>query len=197
MSDKISSELYDALQKLNRYIHRSKHREMNIKDGIHRGQRKLLLLISENDGIIQRDLAEMLDMRPSSLTEVLSNLEKNSLIKREQDEKDRRVMHVYLSEEGKGLLEEIRKVNNSLPDSIFSCLTTEEKEKMIDMVNKVNNNLEDLDSLKEKDEDRNIKSGCLHHGHGEHHKGCKRERKLYHNYEHKKKEALVSYLFKF
>lgn len=189
MSDKISSELYDALQKLNRYIHRTKHREVNLKDGIHRGQRKLLLLISENDGIIQRDLAEMLDMRPSSLTEVLSNLEKNSLIRREQDEKDRRVMHVYLSEEGKELLEEIRKINGRLPDSIFNCLTTEDKEKMLEIVNKVNNNLEDLDNLNGKDEykDKNIKSGCLHHGYGEHHKGCRREKKFHHKYEHKKK----------
>lgn len=186
MSDKISSELYDALQKLNRYIHRSRHREVNLKDGIHRGQRKLLLLISENDGIIQRDLAEMLDMRPSSLTEMLSHLEKNSLIKREQDENDRRVMHVYLSEEGKGLLEEIRKVNSRLPDSIFNCLTTEDKEKMLEIINKVNNNLEDIDSLKEKDNDKNIKIESLHHGHGEHHKGCKREKKFHHNGEHKK-----------
>lgn len=190
MSDKISSELYDALQKLNRHIHRSRHREMTVKDGIHRGQRKLLLLISENDGIIQRDLAEMLDMRPSSLTEKLSILEKNSLIRREQDEKDRRVMHVYLSEGGKGLLEDIKNANSKLPDSVFNCLTTEEKDKMLEIINKVNNNLEDLDELKEKDEenDKNIKGGCLHHRHGEHHKGCRREKKFHHKGEYRKKK---------
>lgn len=190
MSDKISSELYDALQKLNRHIHRSRHREMMVKEGIHRGQMKLLLLISENDGIIQRDLAEMLDMRPSSLTEMLSNLEKNSLIRREQDENDRRVMHVYLSESGKELLDEIRKANSKLPDLVFNCLTIEDKEKMLEIVNKVNNNLEDLDNLKEKDEenDKNIKSGCLHHGYGERHKRCRREKKFHHKGEHKKRK---------
>lgn len=189
MSDKTSSELYDALQKLNRYIHRSKHREMNIKDGIHRGQRKLLLLISENNGIIQRDLAEILDMRPSSLTEMLSNLEKNSLIRREQDEKDRRVMHVYLSEEGKVVLENIKKINNSLPDSIFKCLTTEDKEKMLEMINKVNNNLEDLDNLNGKDEEINkhIKGKCSYHGHKEHNRNCIREEKYHHKCRFEKK----------
>ncbi|MCR1950775.1 MarR family winged helix-turn-helix transcriptional regulator [Clostridium sp. DSM 100503] len=168
MTDKNSSELYDAMQKLNRYMHRSRHKAMKSKDGIHHGKMRLLALISENDGIIQRDLAEMIDMRPSSMTEMLSSLEKNSLIKREQDEKDRRIMHVYLTEAGKTSLEEVENINDNLSNSIFNCLTVEEKEKMLGIINKVNKNLESLNNIGEDDDN----CGEGHHGHSCHHRKC-------------------------
>lgn len=177
MVDKFSSELYDAMQRLNRYMHRSRHKVMKSKDGIHRGKMKLLALISENDGIIQRDLAEMLDMRPSSLTEMLSNLEKNSLIKREQDGNDRRIMHVYLTEAGKEELEEVTRVNSKLSNSIFNCLTIEEKEVMLGMINKVNKNLESLNNIDENDD----KCGGVHHGHRGHHRNYEREGRYHHH----------------
>lgn len=171
MNDKISTELYDALQKMNRYMHRSKHRSMKTKEGVHPGQMKLLSIISKNDGIIQRDLAEILDMRPSSLTEMVSNLEKNSLISRKQDENDRRVMHVYLTEEGKKIIENFKQAKDDLHDSVFNCLTLDEKEKMLEIVRKVNSSLESLDNLSE---DSIIgQDKCCYYGHGEHygHKG--------------------------
>ena len=167
MNDKISTELYDALQKMNRYMHRSKHRSMKRKEGVHPGQMKLLSIISKNDGIIQRDLAEILDMRPSSLTEMVSNLEKNSLISRKQDENDRRIMHVYLTEEGKKIIESFKQAKDDLHDSVFNCLTLDEKEKMLEIVRKVNSSLESLDNLSE---DSIIgQDKCCYHGHGEHH----------------------------
>ena len=184
MNDKISNELYDALQKMNRYMHRSKHRSMKRKEGVHPGQMKLLSIISKNDGIIQRDLAEVLDMRPSSLTEMVSNLEKNSLISRKQDENDRRVMHVYLTEEGKKIIESFKQAKDELHDSVFSCLTLDEKEKMLEIVRKVNSSLESLDS---SSENSIIEQGeCCYHGHGEHHGKFRRHEKCYHR-EHKKR----------
>ena len=184
MNDKISTELYDALQKMNRYMHRSKHRSMKTKEGVHPGQMKLLSIISKNDGIIQRDLAEILDMRPSSLTEMVSNLEKNSLISRKQDENDRRVMHVYLTEEGKKIIENFKQAKDDLHDSVFNCLTLDEKEKMLEIVRKVNSSLESLDS---SSENSIIEQGeCCYHGHGEHHGKFRRHEKCYHR-EHKKR----------
>lgn len=181
MLDKFSGELYDAIQKLNRYIHRSKHKAMKSKDGIQRGKMKLLALVSKNDGIIQRDLADILDMRPSSLTEILASLEKSSLVRREQDEKDRRIMHVYLTEAGKIALDEVANINSNLSDLIFNCLTIEEKETMLNLVNKVNKNLESLSNLDEADD----KCGENHHKHSGHHKRCGSERCHHHHMNEK------------
>lgn len=184
MAEKISNELYDAVQKMNRYMHRSKHREMKTKEGIHPGQMKLLSIISKNDGIIQRELAEILDMRPSSLTEILSNLEKNSLITRKQDENDRRIMHVHLTEEGNSIIKDFKQAKDNLQDSIFNCLTLEEKEKMLEIVGKINSSLESLDNVSE--ENIRVKGECRHNGHEGHHGKCGRHEKCHHG-EHKKR----------
>ncbi|MGG7143121.1 MarR family winged helix-turn-helix transcriptional regulator [Clostridium nigeriense] len=184
MTEKISSELYDAVQKMNRYMHRNKHRGIKTKEGIHPGQMKLLSIILKNDGIIQRELAEILDMRPSSLTEILSNLEKNSLITRKQDEDDRRVMHVHLTEEGKSSIKNFKQAKEDLHDSVFNCLTLEEKEKMLEIVGKINSSLESLDNVSE--ENIRGKCECSHNGHEGHHGKCGRHEKCHHG-EHKKR----------
>lgn len=158
-----TNNLYDAIQRLNRLMHRHRHRMMPPKDGLHRGQIRLLFLILQNDGIIQRDLADIMDMRPSSLTEMLVNLEQNSLITRKQDEKDRRVIHVYLTDAGKAAVEGFAKSNDKLLESIFNCLTTEETEKMLELVNKINTSLEVMDG---EDTLEEIEGGGHHcHGH--------------------------------
>jgi DNA-binding MarR family transcriptional regulator len=162
MSDTTSNNLFNALQRLNRQIHRHSHRMMPPKEGLHRGQIHLLHLISQNDGIIQRDLAERMDMRPSSLTEMLINLEQNLLIERKQDEKDRRVTHVYLTDAGKIAIDGFSQENDKLSASLFNCLTAEEIEKMVEIVNKVNVNLEARD---DSDTDEWHEGKRFHHGH--------------------------------
>ncbi|AKL96518.1 transcriptional regulator [Clostridium aceticum] len=170
MCNTISNNLYNALQRLNRQMHRHKHRMMPPREGLHRGQIHLLFHISKNDGVIQRDLAELMDMRPSSLTEMLTHLEQNSLIERRQNEKDRRVIHVYLTDAGKTAVSGFVQDNDNLAASLFNCLTTEEMEKMLEIVTKINTNLEGMDS-------GDIKERCggrrHHHGHREH-KKCHR-----------------------
>lgn len=170
MSDTTSNNLYNALQRLNRQMHRSRHRIMPPIEGLNRGQIRLLFLISKNDGIIQRDLADMMDIRPSSLTEMLSNLEEHSFILRKSDEKDRRLMHVYLTDAGRNAIEGFNQVNDKLSASIFNCLTTEESEKMLEMVNKINENLEMTNGT---DEAQHCEKNMHHHhchGHKNHHK---------------------------
>ena len=167
MSDTIFNNLFNALQSLNRQMHRHGHRMMPPKEGLHRGQIHLLLLISQNDGIIQRDLAERMDIRPSSLTEMLMNLEQNLLITRKQDEKDRRVIHVYLTEAGKTAIDGFVQANDKLSVSLFNCLTSEEIEKMLEMVNKINANLEAMDDA---DTVLGPEGKGFHHGHHCHNK---------------------------
>lgn len=172
MSDTISSNLYNGLQRLNRQIHRSKHRVIPPIEGINRGQIKLLFIISQNDGIIQRDLAEIMDIRPSSLTEMLISLEENLLITRKNNEKDRRVMHVYITTDGNDVIDGFNQANDNLSALLFTCLSLEEKEKMLEMVNKINTNLELMDSVSsvQCNEKKKHKHNCYKNK--KHHRYC-------------------------
>ena len=72
---------------------------------IHPGQGKLLLLILRKEPVGQKELVEMLDIRPSSLSELLKKLEAKGFVTRTPDEQDKRNMIVTLTGEGKALAE--------------------------------------------------------------------------------------------
>ncbi|NLC23960.1 MAG: MarR family transcriptional regulator [Oxalobacter sp.] len=69
--------------------------------GGHRGQGRIIALLQERDGIGQRELAELLHIRPPSLSELLDKLESNGMIERRQSESDRRMSHVFLTKTGR------------------------------------------------------------------------------------------------
>ncbi len=181
------NELYRALHRLNRQMHRSYHREGYGRDGIYHGQANLLLLIYQNDGASQRDLAEQLDVRPSSMTEMLTKLEQNKLLVRKQDDKDQRIMRIYLTDEGKTTAEKIGGSKDASAKSFFSALTEEEQEQLLILIEKLCASLEDAEDSHEAEVGhghcsghhrehfqgscgRNgMQHGQGHHNHDEHH----------------------------
>lgn len=170
MTKASSSELYYALHRLNRQLHRAAHREFHRKGGIYHGQANLLLAVLQNDGASQRDLAEELDVRPSSMTEMLTKLEKNELILRRQDENDQRIFHIYLTDKGREAAEKIAEGKDEFAEHFFYALTEEEKEQMLKLTEKLCSSLE---------EDEDVKKGGLFNRHGEHH------RRHMHHHDHK------------
>jgi DNA-binding MarR family transcriptional regulator len=141
MASKDSIELYTELHRLGRLQFRVSHRELH-DHGHYRGQYRLLRLIMENDGIIQRDLAEEMDMRPSSLTEILVRLEQMGLIRREPDEKDQRVVHVRLTDAGRTMAEEASGAAEGLMGEMFKGMTEEDISEMLRLTKKLEANLD-------------------------------------------------------
>ncbi|WP_448522631.1 MarR family winged helix-turn-helix transcriptional regulator [Pseudothermotoga sp.] len=76
------------------------HRELE-KHGIHPGQPPMIMIISKHEGMTQNQIAEKLNLRPATVAIMLRRMEKAGLIHRKQDETDRRLQRVYLTEKGK------------------------------------------------------------------------------------------------
>lgn len=87
-----------------------------------RGQGRLITILKMQDGISTKDLSYLLDIRISSLNELLSKMEKAGYVKREPSETDKRVMLVNLTEKGKN--EQQQEWN---PNEIFNCLSEDEQ----------------------------------------------------------------------
>jgi MarR family 2-MHQ and catechol resistance regulon transcriptional repressor len=64
----------------------------------------------------------------SNLTTVIDNLERDGLVRRERDAKDRRVIHVHLTEAGKGRIEAVFPVHVAALVKEFSVLSASEQE---------------------------------------------------------------------
>lgn len=95
------SQLTDQLMKQLRFIAEASNAFLHQKKQKLSGQDRVLAILKEEDGLVQSYLAEVLDLRPSSLAELLKKMELNDLITRTADENDKRIKRVYLTENGK------------------------------------------------------------------------------------------------
>lgn len=68
--------------------------------GVHPGQIPILGLLAEEGGLSQREIADRLKITPPAVTASAKRLEKNGIIERKVDEKDQRVVRLYITEKG-------------------------------------------------------------------------------------------------
>ncbi|WP_415238928.1 MarR family winged helix-turn-helix transcriptional regulator [Seleniivibrio woodruffii] len=160
-----SANILKSFIRLARMVHRESHKHVHdVQDHrMHRAQGHLLSIIAENNGAKQMELAELMDMRPSSMTEMLTKLAQTELIERKQDEKDQRVMRVYLTEKGENALKASKAAIVDMSDSLFGVLTEEEQAQFASLMDKLTKNLEEKCGGLSHHEDF-----MGHRGHGEH-----------------------------
>jgi len=141
-SDEQNADVFDNFFRLVVLMHRYSHhvrRERGPFGGSRRGQGRVLSLLKMQPEITQKDLSYLLDMRPQSLGELLSKLEKKGFITRTPSEDDRRIMIIRLTPEGEKAAEN----PESESDEFFSILNSEEKEQFNKYLEKLIGNLEE------------------------------------------------------
>ena len=77
-------------------------------------------------GLSQRELAERMDIEGPTLVRHLDRLEKEGLIERRRDPRDRRVTRITVTPAGHRLLEALRKVADAMETEVRSLLTPAE-----------------------------------------------------------------------
>ncbi|MBX9967715.1 MarR family transcriptional regulator [Priestia aryabhattai] len=107
----------------------------------HRGQGRILKLLKLQPKTTQKELSYLLDMRPQSIGELLSKLERKGYIVRTPSEKDRRVLSVELTESGLEAIEATEEQNNS--SGIFDVLSEEEQDTLSHLMQKLNTYLDE------------------------------------------------------
>lgn len=95
--------------------------------GMYHGQPPMLFILSKKNGQSQKELADRLNVKPSTITVMLSRMEKAGLVERRQDDEDQRVSRVYITEEGKNVCEKAKEVMKNLEEECFGNFTVEEK----------------------------------------------------------------------
>ena len=72
-----------------------------------------------------------------SISSAVDRLEKRSLVRRRQDEEDRRVFHVELTPAGEALIEKAFAAHAERLEEVFSCLDGSEKSEFLRLLRKV------------------------------------------------------------
>ena len=125
----IVNNLLEQFMKISWLLMRNHHHHHHMGFGHsknpYRGQGRVLKLLKIKPEMTQKELSELLDMRPQSLGDLLKKLEQNGYITRTPSENDKRAMIIQLTE--KGTKEEIGDEKHFGGDSIFGCLSEEEQ----------------------------------------------------------------------
>lgn len=89
-------------------------------------QAGILLALSGKE-LSQKELAERMNVTPSTITTSIQKMEKEGYVVRCPDEKDQRVMRLSVTEKSKKYLENLGEVGGMLDDIVFSEMSMEEK----------------------------------------------------------------------
>ena len=106
---------------------------------------RLLACVAENPHVSSRDLCEILDLRPSSLSEMLARAENEGWITRTVDEEDRRIQRVDLSPKGQAFISEMEAAREKDLQRKTACFTEEEKIQFCALCNRLSEHLESLE----------------------------------------------------
>lgn len=99
---------------------------------ITKGQGRLIVLLKRKDKISTKELSEILNISVTSLNETLNKLEQKNFIRKVPSQKDKRVLLIELTEEGRNL-----KFKYPEDIDIFDTLSDEEKEILNDYLNRL------------------------------------------------------------
>ncbi|MDP3896384.1 MAG: MarR family transcriptional regulator [Mesorhizobium sp.] len=84
------------------------------------GQLDVLMNLYRHPGMSQHDVARKLLVGRSNITMLLPQLERQGLLRREGDAKDKRVLRLYLTEDGEDVLLKALKVYTELIDTVMA-----------------------------------------------------------------------------
>lgn len=116
------------------------HKELEQRD-IHPGQPPMLMIVEKNEGITQNQIAEKLNLRPATVAIVLRRMEKAGLIHRKQDENDRRLQRVYLTEKGKDQCKFLKEQMQRIESIATRGFSDEEKNQLKEFLDRIVANL--------------------------------------------------------
>lgn len=109
--------------------------------GLTRSQWWILAHLSRHDGMIQSDLANVLDLGKAALGGLLDRLEASQLIERRADKSDRRVKRVHLTSKGTQAVHEMRVTGHELSERILAGLSAQARRTLADNLATVKANL--------------------------------------------------------
>ncbi|HBK78014.1 MAG TPA: MarR family transcriptional regulator [Gammaproteobacteria bacterium] len=112
--------------------------------GLTRSQWWVLVHLYRRDGLVQAELAEILEIERPTLGRLLDRLENKGWLRRQADPKDRRVKRVYLTDEVKPAMKSLRRIAADLRQQVLAGLNKDEREQLVDTLIHMKTNLLNL-----------------------------------------------------
>ena len=117
--------------------------------GLFPGQPPVLFRLWEKDGRSQTELADLLRIKPATMTKMVNRMEKTGFIRRETDPKDQRVSLIYLTEAGRAVQNDVQRIFERLNRELVEGFTPEEQVLLKCFLVKLRDNLQQGEAIKD------------------------------------------------
>jgi DNA-binding MarR family transcriptional regulator len=124
--------LFHKFIMINEVLDRRNKKQNPEMKSITKGQGRLIGFLKRKDGFSTKELSEILNISVTSLNETLNKLEQQNFIRKVPSPKDKRVLLVELTEEGRAI-----EFKNHEDIDIFDTLSEEEKENLNEYLNRL------------------------------------------------------------
>lgn len=111
--------------------------ECDARLGISVTQAGALLYIAKKEGCYQKDLGDALGLKKSTVTGLVSRMEKNGLVKRKACKQDGRASTLFLSQLGNEIIPQIILFIKSINDEFLSDFSDEEMDVIFKFLNRI------------------------------------------------------------
>ena len=108
------------------------------------GQPKILSILNQNEGCLQKDLAERAHVEPATMTSILNNMEGKGLIYRKPllVSGGKRANAVYLTDQGRIISVNVNNIVDDMEELSFQGFNSEEKQTLIGLLERIQSNLQ-------------------------------------------------------
>jgi MarR family transcriptional regulator for hemolysin len=115
--------------------------------GLTMPQCKVLVYLTDHEGISQAQLAELTDLEPMTLVRTLDCLESQGRLERRSDPADRRARRLYLTAKGKPLVDDIWHMVDLTRREAFAGIPRKDADLMIELLGRIQSNFASLQPL--------------------------------------------------
>lgn len=114
------------------------------KYGIKQGQLEYFIVISQNPGITQLELAKLIKVGKSSVTQAIKILEDDGYVKKVPDENNRRSILCQITEKGEQIIDKLLQIKSAADEQLFHGFSNEDHDLFMKYLLLLNNNAERL-----------------------------------------------------
>jgi DNA-binding MarR family transcriptional regulator len=136
----------DVLEVMHAVMHQVRARHHRASEDDHQLvgplERKALGFFARHPGATQSDLAIHSGRDKGQLARLIAGLKMRGLLSAAPDEKDRRVIRLYLTESARGLHTEIQNQQRQLSALAVAGLTADQKQQLLDLLSHIQRNLQ-------------------------------------------------------
>lgn len=134
-------------------LHRSVVERRLSCTGVYRSQHQILMFVSSNPNVSQKELARMYGVSGATITVSLKKLEKGGYIRRLVDQNDNRFNQISITEKGRKVVEDSISIFRRMELCMFEGFSESDREVLGEMLDRIYGNLErDIPDRRERED---------------------------------------------